>query len=305
LLPAAIRKDNRDEPLRSRTAHLRRSPGSGLDAYRFAVADQHLATAEFNDEIQFTGGPDEDFEVKGFSSLPGAEAELLAGLEDGSLEVESCTASTPGDEYAGSVGSVITETGDRLHHRHIEQSLAWDAGVLPAELKAPFVREVEPTRTATSKRTEIAGHPPAIASDGAAHREEPQMLGSKARAERRARAEADRLGDLADEYAQQAGEQPSSDRGPEPGTETGSGELAYERRQEQETNTFRTPLDLVSDAEQPHAGAGEGEGPDPDQSAGPYGTFGHEMDTDQMLAGTREGDAEDEARMGQPDLEAG
>ena len=43
---------------------------------------------------------------------------------------------------------------------------------------------------------------------------------------------------------------------------------------------------------------GEDEGsPDPDQSVGPYGTFGHQMDTDQMLAGTREGDAEDAARM--------
>lgn len=110
-------------------------------AYRFAVADQRLATAEFNDEIEFTWGPDEEFEVEGFSNLPGAEAELRAGLADGSLEVEACRATT-GGEHVNSVGGVITQTGDRLHHRWIEQNLAWDAGVLPAELKAPFVREV-------------------------------------------------------------------------------------------------------------------------------------------------------------------
>ena len=42
------------------------------------------------------------------------------------------------------------------------------------------------------------------------------MFGGRARAARRAQAEADRLGRQADEYAQQAGQQPSGDRGPAP-----------------------------------------------------------------------------------------
>ena len=41
------------------------------------------------------------------------------------------------------------------------------------------------------------------------------------------------------------------------------------------------------------------------REAEPYGTYGRQMDTGQMLAGNREADAEDAADMGHPDLEAG
>jgi hypothetical protein len=123
-----------------------RARGAGwnpTDAYRFAVADEHLGRAEFNDEIEFGWGPDENFEIEGFSSLPGAEAELREHLADGSWQVESCAARVPDGERLGSVGGVITHVDDRLQHRWIEQTLAWEAGVLPPELKAPFTREVE------------------------------------------------------------------------------------------------------------------------------------------------------------------
>jgi hypothetical protein len=112
------------------------------DAYRFALADQHLSRAEFNDEIEFGWGLDENFEVEGFSSLPGAEEELREHLADGSWQVESCIARAPDGEHLGSASGVITGVDDGLQHRWVEQSLAWDAGVLPPELKAPFTREV-------------------------------------------------------------------------------------------------------------------------------------------------------------------
>jgi hypothetical protein len=153
------------------------------------------------------------------------------------------------------------------------------------------------------------------------------MFGGRARAERRARAEADKLGRQADEYAQQAGQQPSTDRGPEPSGDTYAvekdgmtlnwSELGVEAMEAGGYDTSQilggygqqvgaSATDDLAAAERACEGWDEPLPTEPSaRDAGPYVTYGRQMDTGQMLAGNREADAEDAAGMGHPELEGG
>ena len=112
---------------------------------------------------------------------------------------------------------------DLLKHRGSARRFCPECGVTPAQ--GPAV--VMPPRRLTLREMERLGTwsdgtplpeiteypcPPVTAPDQAAHREEPEMFGSKARAERRQQAEADRLFALADQLALQAGERPNYQR---------------------------------------------------------------------------------------------